>query len=1088
MSELANQQLIEQLLHKLRAAGVALDYRQLAEVLWLARYHPDANLQPAGRTWETRVTSFNQQPDSEPLYMPSSTMAYSEHIAGKPVRVPAVPVLPRALEISRALRPFSRRQKSKRLFVLDEEETAEQAARHQLNFLLPFQRPAPERWFDLALVVEDTPSLSVWKQTISEFARLLERQGAFRDVRQWQLRFEEQQAHLIAPSGAQRLPGVLKDPTGRRLVVMASDCVSRHWYDGSLARVLVEWGKVMPVAIVHLLNQQLWNYTATGNPIATVKTTTPGVPNWLLTVRHLPWWEAPIGKSPPFPMISLEPELIALWARMVMAAGVEYQAVMLSPLPPDVDNRMPPERASEMTADERIIHFKMLSSTEAYKLAVFLSFMPLTLPVIRLVHQAIIEHPAQEQLAELLYGGIILRITPLEDKRPADEVEYDFYPGVRETLQRSVERHELGRVFSSISNLIGRRIVSAAEFVVWVRDASGERDQAELEILRFAEIIPTLKTFGLGHKGTQPLRSLVPIAKESSSESAMPSAPSMAPAENSYIDSYEARHLLMPRWARSLARLGSTPKSDVSETACDLHAKMDPKPTCHFRAEMDQEVVVKRQTTVAVIVSREVIVSATSAVATSGWAEVDAEKKILLQVIPKRNFKSVGKDRFEIDLPPFDKPQQLYFDLLPTNLGDGEVLVVARQGQVPLVTLKLKTQIVNNKTKTGMAGKARDDKAVAAPPPLAAPLHQLWVREQINGNQTTLSFELYSEGLKLREWESLVPFRGSRQQYVEDVYKDIENRWLSHCDDFDNFTSELRAYGGEMFDLLIPPKLQQVLWQHRNQIDSIQVISEEPFIPWELIHLKEAGKRALPDETRFLGQMGLMRWLHQAGWPPDTLKIRKGRARYVIPNYPHPDYELPEAAKEYKFLEQKFSATRVVAMSGEVRKLISQPGGFDLLHFAGHGSADQNNITHANLLMEGRIEGQNYIPDYFSATIASQFSSLATPENRPLIVLNACQAGRAGYKLTGVGGFAEAFLMGGAGAFVGTLWSVGDSPARSFTEELYTQLLIGETLAKSAIKAREKARQAGDATWLAYTVYGHPHLQLTNMADNDLFS
>ena len=41
-----------------------------------------------------------------------------------------------------------------------------------------------------------------------------------------------------------------------------------------------------------------------------------------------------------------------------------------------------------------------------------------------------------------------------------------------------------------------------------------------------------------------------------------------------------------------------------------------------------------------------------------------------------------------------------------------------------------------------------------------------------------------------------------------------------------------------------------------------------------------------------------------------------------------------------------------------------------------------------------------------------------------IVLLNACQIGRTGYALTGVSRFAQAFLNGGAGAFVGTLWSV----------------------------------------------------------------
>jgi CHAT domain-containing protein len=162
-----------------------------------------------------------------------------------------------------------------------------------------------------------------------------------------------------------------------------------------------------------------------------------------------------------------------------------------------------------------------------------------------------------------------------------------------------------------------------------------------------------------------------------------------------------------------------------------------------------------------------------------------------------------------------------------------------------------------------------------------------------------------------------------------------------------------------------------------------------------------------------------------------------------------------------------------------VRRLLAEGGGFDLLHFACHGEAEAGNIANARLRLEGRVENQNYIPAFLSATTVEQHAALADPEgNRPVIVLNACQAGRAGYQLTGIGGFARAFLSRGAGVFVGTLWSVGDSPARTFTESFYQSLKSGRTVAQASIAARAAAEAAGDATWLAYAVYGHPHARL----------
>jgi hypothetical protein len=56
-----------------------------------------------------------------------------------------------------------------------------------------------------------------------------------------------------------------------------------------------------------------------------------------------------------------------------------------------------------------------------------------------------------------------------------------------------------------------------------------------------------------------------------------------------------------------------------------------------------------------------------------------------------------------------------------------------------------------------------------------------------------------------------------------------------------------------LFDELIPEKLKTLLWEHRKTLDSIMVISTEPFIPWELVHLKDPDTKQLPSETCFLG-------------------------------------------------------------------------------------------------------------------------------------------------------------------------------------------------------------------------------------------
>ena len=497
------------------------------------------------------------------------------------------------------------------------------------------------------------------------------------------------------------------------------------------------------------------------------------------------------------------------------------------------------------------------------------------------------------------------------------------------------------------------------------------------------------------------------------------------------------------------------------------------KVTCHFRAEMEGEVELAKVATIAVTVSREAIGKLAKLATMEGIGEVDPSRNLIVQILAKANFEVVGESRVELRPPEAGQPEQLYFDVQPSNEGEGEIWIVIRQGQVPLVNLILRPRIVRKRSSP--ARRINAPASTVEAPTLAEPLHELAIFERRTGDAISYQFIFDSPTLNLKSTYDSPPIASDRDSFVNHLYKEIETRWVSSGEDSTAFNEDLRAFGGSLWDQLIPAGLQAELWQHRDSIRSIMVFSEEPFIPWELVHMKEPGKR-LGAEPLFLAQKGLVRWLHNFGWPPQKLALRPGRCRYVIPDYPDPDYQLPEALQEVPFLEREIGATAVEPQVNAVRTLLNEGGAFDLLHFAGHGVAEHGDIANAQLMLQGRIEGGHYLPAYLSATTVEQFARLEHSDGtRPIIVLNACQVGRAGYKLSGIGGFARAFLTGKAGVFVGALWSVGDRPARIFTEKFYERLLAGDRAGEAAIAARATARKAEEATWLAYVIYGHPH-------------
>lgn len=532
---------------------------------------------------------------------------------------------------------------------------------------------------------------------------------------------------------------------------------------------------------------------------------------------------------------------------------------------------------------------------------------------------------------------------------------------------------------------------------------------------------------------------------------------------------------------RGGSRRSAMPTAEPPEMAPEAPAPeppLSPRDRFYFAASMPNSVVVDETAVIQVAISRDVMEAVESAVGHSGSAEVDRTRNLIVQVIGKKDLEVVGEDRFECPPDDLGRRTDLVFEVKGTDAGVGEVWVLFRQGPMILVLLRLEPQVVGSAV-TGPRGRI-DVAADAAPePPVARPYPLLQIIEVNIGGQPAYKFLLDTVDGPPRSCNSK-PLEGKREDYVAHLYKEIEDRWVSSRMDVKAFEQEMRAYGGQILDDLVPVEIQHDLWELRDQLRAIHVLSEEPFIPWEMVHLKPPPPPGglpspLPEECHFLAQKGLVRWLFNRGNTAREIRIRPGRAFYVIPDYPKNDLKLPAAQAEIEFLTKNLHAQEWPAESNKIREILAEPGAVDLFHFSGHGKADSNDAELAHIELLGRVEGGRYIPNYLNSTLVQQSARLIGPDgNRPLVILNACQVGRAGWQLTSIGGFAEAFLRAGAGAFVGTLWSVGDEPAKTFTNVLYTKLLAGQSLAEAASAGREQARSAGEATWLAYVVYGHP--------------
>jgi CHAT domain-containing protein len=202
----------------------------------------------------------------------------------------------------------------------------------------------------------------------------------------------------------------------------------------------------------------------------------------------------------------------------------------------------------------------------------------------------------------------------------------------------------------------------------------------------------------------------------------------------------------------------------------------------------------------------------------------------------------------------------------------------------------------------------------------------------------------------------------------------------------------------------------------------------------------------------------ICRWVH-GRLPPATIGL--DRADFVVAD----PAQLEQAGAEVQMIKRALAQWNAALAAGTVSSAADLYTLFsgdllNLLHVACHQSFDNDN--------ERIVIGNTPVgPKDFTKF---QLTAL------PFIFMNACRSDTKVPGYNKIGGWANAFLDIGAGAFIGTLWEVRDTTAQLFANTFYAELLqhrstFGEALNRARTAVKKKA--PGDPTWLAYTFYGN---------------
>jgi len=410
-------------------------------------------------------------------------------------------------------------------------------------------------------------------------------------------------------------------------------------------------------------------------------------------------------------------------------------------------------------------------------------------------------------------------------------------------------------------------------------------------------------------------------------------------------------------------------------------------------------------------------------------------------VQPKRGF--VLEERGEGRLTISDRKDTLplQFKLKATELGIGKLLILAFHNGEALGTITLGPTVVP-------ANKAVDSKRSSHEQTIVPfrahqpDLSLLILEHEINGNPAftiRLSATDPNLGLNLKPFGP-VQLRFDPLRYFQDLFKDIEDLPLKTPQQRAVAEKRLARKGAQLFTSLIPADMQVLLWNLRNRIQTMQILSEEPWIPWELCKLQGKENGRVVEGPFFCESFSLTRWLPGVGRKPN-LYLKK--LALVVPI----DSGLRFAPDERDYILSLSNGGRKVkripANYLDVTSAMAS-GEYDSWHFTGHGGFRGPDPNRSAIYLEKQ---EKLTPEDINGEVKN------LGEAQPLVFLNACQIGRSAMSLTDIGGWAAQFLRAEAAAFIGPFWSVYDQAANDFAKALYSRLLSGMPIGIAAKEA-----------------------------------
>lgn len=443
--------------------------------------------------------------------------------------------------------------------------------------------------------------------------------------------------------------------------------------------------------------------------------------------------------------------------------------------------------------------------------------------------------------------------------------------------------------------------------------------------------------------------------------------------------------------------------------------------------------------------------------------QVELNKLIKVVLTPRPPLESLGEQNRTLHIRPNQDSEPVVFYIRARQAGLHSILLDFYDVQTLLFSQTISLEAVEESVPEALIKRPGASLRVGD---YAAPSPDLILRVATQNNQLIYHLQFRDTRFLAIEGGRLATDPG---RYRQKIMEEIEALRGHTAEEIER---NLTVIGQRLYRDLFPEALRREYCGFREHVRTLLLISDEPWIPWELIKPHEHADFCNPGfEDDFLcAHFCFSRWVMPNVAPAAEIAVHS--VACIAPG----DSGLKAAIAEAQFIHS-LAANGAADVSPQQATRDAVIGLFEgeqpvsLWHFACHSNYNDAFPDRSPLYLEnnGTLSPDDLVPSKIGRRLGT---------DRPLVFLNACRAGGLGLGLIGMAGWAKRLIEYRTGAIIAPLWTVSDEPARQFAQAFYEHARRpGCTLAQAVRQARQTIRRQfpNDPTWLAYSLFAHPN-------------